>query len=191
MQPQGNTPEEYSQRRGMYRTGHPSSKDVRLTVFAGEFHISNPYPVSGVDIGPQPGPYWFAYIVPPGPTYGPDYQGVLDAPTFDPPTFPPRYPGPYGRHHGQLAQTGTQSQYGVSQPTEGRDSFFPPGVNPAIGAGYNNSGWEDPGHFSRFGLDPGGPIHLTTNISAASPQVSYQSPSGEVCNYSVRKAHWY
>jgi len=192
MQPQGSAPESDSQRRRMCRTGRPSSKDVRLTMFAGSFYISNQYPVSGVDSGPQPQPHWCADMDPPWPTYGPDYQGILEVVVLDPPVFQPGYPGSHGHHTGLLNQPCSYSPYGVDQPVENPGGFF----SPAVGVGYNDYEdpwfeWEDPGRFSRFGLDSGGPIHLTTNISAASPQVSYQSLSGEVCHCSVRKAHWY
>jgi len=154
--------------------------------------ISNPYPVSGVDIGPQPEPHWSAQMGPPGSTYGLGHQVMFGVVALEPPAFPPGYPESSEYHHGLLGQ-----------PVGGSGGFFPPGagvnVNPVVGVGYNNISthegiwleWGDPGIFPRCGLDPGGPVHLTMNVSAASSQVSSQSLSEEVCHYSVRKTIWY
>ena len=48
-------------------------------------------------------------------------------------------------------------------------------------------GSEDPCISPRCGTDPGGPIHLTTNISMAFSQVSYPNLIKEVCHYSAWK----
>ena len=50
---------------------------------------------------------------------------------------------------------------------------------------------KDHGNFPRCGTNPGGPTHLTMNISMASSQVSFLHLSQEVCCYSVWKSHWY
>ena len=80
---------------------------------------------------------------------------------------------------------------------EGRN-IFPPGigrnVDLVVPAGYDEAshswpGSEDPGSFSRCGIDPGVPIHLTTNIRVVLPHVSYLCLSEEVCRYSVWRAH--
>ena len=77
---------------------------------------------------------------------------------------------------------------------------FPPGiggnVGPVVATGYDETSrsWprsEDPGCFSRCGIDPGAPIHLTTNIRMVLPHVSYLCLFEEVCRYSIWRVHWY
>ena len=101
----------------------------------------------------------------------------------------------------QLWWQGYPYPFASSRPPEGYDGSPLPGiggnVNPAMPVDYNppyEGTWpdsEDPGGLPRCGTGPGGPIHLTTNISMASSQVSYPHLFEEVCRHSVWKARWY
>lgn len=113
-----------------------------------------------------------------------------------PPGFPP---GPRETQHGLLFQSPPPT-YVSGHLTEGPDVLFPGGgefLNPAVLVDCNppdGNPWPDygdPGSLPRCGTYTGTPIHLTTNISMVSSQVSYPYLFEEVCHYSVRKASWY
>lgn len=131
---------------------------------------------------------------PTGAPYYDPYQGFT---SVTPLTLPPGYiAGSYGYRYGPSTHF-----VGVHALPEGYDGFHPGvggNINPMVG--YNADftreetglGYapEDPGSFPRCDANPGGPIHLTTNISEAS-HVSSLHLSQEVCRHSVWRAHWY
>ena len=154
-------------------------------------YTSNPYPISRDaqrDIEPQ---YQSAGVDTPVP---PHFLGYQDATT--PPWFQPAGdPGPYGYLHGLSIQPSTYvpEGYNVFALGVGGD------MNPFFAVGYADlsthggiiPGYIDPGNFPRCDTSPGGPVHLTTNISGAWSQVSPLYLSQEVRRYSVWKTHWY
>jgi len=89
--------------------------------------------------------------------------------------------------------------YTPDQLPEDPDGLLPPGVggdpDRDIAVGYAGSiPEEDVGPSNRnprYGTDPEGHIHLTTNISTAWPRVSYPYLVEEVCYHSALKTNWY
>ena len=183
------------------RIADDSTEGVRLTVLAG--YTLDPYPISlrdaQWDVGPQYEAHQSAGVGTPVP---PHFLGYQDAVAL--PWFQPGHPGPYGHLHGLSTQPyplqlGTYSLYTMPQVYNGLPLGVGGEINQSFAAGHNTvpthgcavPGYEDPGSFPRCDTNPGGPIHLTTNISVVSSQVSPLYLSQEVCRYSVWKTHWY
>ena len=133
-----------------------------------------------------------------GPTYWPENHPVPGVVFVDLSPFLPGDDEPQDQLHGEWCAC----SYTPSQVPESPDGWFPgigESLDPVAAVGYpDNSpcgdvgpGSENPGISPRCGTDPGGPIHLTTNISVPSPQVSYLHLIEEVCPYSAWKTHWY
>lgn len=135
---------------------------------------------------------------------GPQHGAVNGVTSMTPQAFPPGYLEPDGNHwppaqfHPLQMDVYSPGMFG--QLSGGYNAFLPGAggcVDPLVAVGHDGVpayggtgiGYGDP--FSRCDTNAGGPIHLTTNISAASPQVSFQYLSQEVRRCSVWKAHWY
>jgi len=138
------------------------------------------------------------------PTYHPPgYHDMLsDAILGAPPSFLGHRPHDYNYgllNHAPSSQVDTHPTYRLSWPSNEFLLSFGGNVNSAGTFGPNDifthrvAGLEfgDPGGLPRYDIDPGGPIHLITNVRTDSSQVSSLYLSEEVCRYSVRKAHWY
>ena len=110
-----------------------------------------------------------------------------------PPVLPAGYFDPCGNHliPTRFHPSQLPECYGGFGAGGGADQVFTVSPNDVYAYGGIGPMYEDPGGFLRYDTNPGDPIHLTTNISAASHQVSFQHLSQEVCRYSVRKTHWY
>ena len=125
----------------------------------------------------------------PVPPYFLSYQDATTLPWFQ----LVGHPGPYDHVPGLSTQPNSYTLLGGYH-------VYAPGVggtiDPFFTAGYDISthGGIVPGYpvdFPRCDPNPGGPIHLTTNISVVSSQVSPLYLSQEVCRHSVWKTHWY
>lgn len=121
------------------------------------------------------------------PYYPSGYYDILGgAPSF----FPGHRPLDY--HHGWLSRPSSEEHNkflsSVGGSVNSAATFDPNDIFAHGGAGLE---FGDPGGLPRYGIDPGGPIHLITNVSTDSSQVSSLYLSEEVCRYSVRKTHWY
>ena len=188
MQSQRDSPDNISQHQCMFRDSNPS-EGVRLTTPAGD--VPNQYHASHVgqhDLRSQYEPSQLTGMVT-DPQYWPENHPVPDGVVVVPVSFLPGHPGPHDCLHGQWYSPLYQPYaYTPGQSPEGPNGLLLPGgenLDPAIAVG------GDHGISPRCGTVPGGPIHLTTNISMASSQVSYPYLVEEVCPYSAWKTHWY
>lgn len=159
------------------RIASHSTKVVRLTVFVGYALFRE----AQWDAGSQYEAHHSVGVGTPAPLYFLGFQDAATMPWFQ------QEPGPYVYLHGLSTQP-----YPL-QPSMYSSHTLPGGYGGlALGAGghINPSftvGYEDPGSFPRCDTNPGGPIHLTTNISVVSCQVSPLY----VCRYSIWKVYWY
>jgi len=157
----------------------PPSEGIRLTTPVGDIRFQDEAAQS-VDMIMVNPPYW------------PETHPVLgdlmwvDAPLFSqgqwysplrPPytyTLPEDPNGLFPPNVGENLDRATAAGYGGNIPQEG--------VGPSNG---------DLRVSPRYGIDPEGHIHLTTNISMTWPRVSYPHLVEEVCHRSASKTRWY
>lgn len=205
MQSRDNAPDDVPQHQCMLRTDCPS-RGIRLTTLAGgalnQPHVNH---VCQWDVGSGREAHLFMNMVTAEPTSWLGNQPVPDNFALaNPSLLLLGHPEP----HDYLYGFSTQSHFpqhplnASDQLSEGSDGLVLASVgenpDPAIAVDYDDvspggiwSDSEDPGGFSRCDTDPRGPIHLTTNIRMARPQVSYSDLIKEVCRYSAWKTHWY
>ena len=187
MQSQDNDPD-VSQNQCIRRT-YRTSKDVRLTTPTGDTiyqHDSYQLEVASQDEPSQPMGIGTAR-----PTYWQDCPPAPSDVVWDPRGFLLGHIEPYNQRNELSVQSYSPLYPPYVLPEGSLLSGIGGIVNSAVPVGYGLpyqntwAGGEDPGYFPRCGTGPGGPMHLTTNIRMASPQVSYLHLFEEVCRHSI------
>jgi len=178
MQPQGDPPNDDTRYQCMFHAGRPS-EGIRLTTPAGDIRSQDeaPQSVDMVMVNPL---YWPENL----PVLG--GLALLDASSF----FQGQW---YSPLHPPYTYTLPEDPNGLLPPNVGEN------LDRVTAAGYGgNILQESVGPSSadhrvspRYGTDPEGHIHLTTNISMAWSRVSYPHLVEEVCRHSASKTHWY
>lgn len=183
MQPQGG-PNDDTQYQCMFRAC-PPSEGIQLTTPAG-------------DIRSQDEASQFVGVTMTSPLYwAENYPMLGGVVVVDPLSFTQGHPGqwylPQHPPHAYTPDQRPKDLEGLFPPVIGgnTDRDIAVGCPSSIPLEDIGPSCGDPGVSPRYGTDPEGHIHLTTNISMAWSWVSYPHLVEEVCRHSASKTHWY